>query len=515
MPEEAILQMRDVCKTFGSSAALDHVNFQLGAREVHGLLGGNGAGKTTLMNVLYGLYRMDQGEVFLHGQKIEIHSPKDALRHRIGMVHQHFLQIKNFTVIENIVLGTTVRNQMTMDLGQEEQRLKELCQRFSLDVDLHAAVETLPMGARQKVEILKALYRGVEILILDEPTTNLTPQEVDALFQSLRVMVNEGMSIVFITHKLREVLSICNRITVLRNGKNVLTLRREEASEEAFVRGMVGDEMNIEKSVIFSGGAVASAAPCDGRCTVQMQDASVVSADKITVLNKVNLDIRAGEILGVAGVAGNGQRWLAETLVGVTPLTSGRILIDGKDISGQTTMGVLQSGVAYVPEDRLKDGFLPKANVAQNLILGYHRLEPYSSNGFVDWKAIFKTTRDLIVKYNIKTSGPEDTGANLSGGNIQRVMIARAFSQQSKLIVLHNPTRGLDIPSMDFVYTNLLERKNNGVAILLLSENLDELLLLCDRLAVMYRGEVVGILPREQFDKYEIGRMMSGVRDRE
>jgi ABC-type uncharacterized transport system ATPase subunit len=517
MTEPAILQMSGVCKTFGTSAALDHVDFALGAREVHGLLGGNGAGKTTLMNILYGLYRMDTGNILFHGQAIEIRSPKDAIRHRIGMVHQHFLQIKTFTVIENIVLGTRLAHRFNMDLSQEEHKLSELCQRFGLEVDLHAHIEELPMGARQKVEILKALYRGVEVLILDEPTTSLTPQEVDALFQSLRVMVQEGLSIVFITHKLREVLSVCDRISVLRNGKNVLTLHREQASEEAneeseesFIRAMVGDEMNIEESVVFS--ERESKTIIGERCVAQVKKASLVGNDKFPLLKDIDLDIHEGEILGIAGVAGNGQTELAEILFGVQALSSGSLILDGQDISNALTEQRLEMGITYIPEDRLHDGFLPKANVAQNLILGYHRQEPYHHQGFMDWKTIFRMSRDLILNYNIKTSGPEETGANLSGGNIQRVLIARAFSRPVKLMIMHNPTRGLDIPSIDFVYTSLLERKQQGMATLILSENLDELLLLCDRIAVIYRGEIVGILERSRFEKYEIGRLMSGVR---
>jgi ABC-type uncharacterized transport system ATPase subunit len=513
MTDTPILEMKGVRKSFGGSAALDDARFALNAREIHGLLGGNGAGKTTLMNILYGLYRMDAGEILLRGQRVTILSPRDAIGYGIGMVHQHFLQVKSFTVIQNIVLGTEVKNRLSLELAEEEKKLAELCQRFGLDVDLHAVVEDLPMGARQKVEILKALYRGVEILILDEPTTNLTPQEVDSLFSSLRVMVNEGMSIVFITHKLQEVLSVCDRITVLRNGKDVLTLRREDASEEAFVRGMVGDELNIEESVIFSHREeAAETRPMTGRTVLNAGGIHLVNADKVALLKDIHLDIREKEILGIAGVAGNGQRELAEVLFGVQPVTQGRIEFNGMDVTGKSTREMLEMGVSYIPEDRMHDGFLPKANVAQNLILGFQRQEPYSSKGFMDWKTIYKMARDLIVQYNIKTSGPTETGANLSGGNIQRVLIARAFSRPCSLLIMHNPTRGLDIPSSDFVYSGLLQRKEQGMATLLISENLDELLLLCDRIAVICRGEMMGSLERGKFEKYEIGRMMSGVR---
>jgi ABC-type uncharacterized transport system ATPase subunit len=513
MDDTLILNMTGIHKSFDKMAALDNVNFQLKPREIHGLLGGNGAGKTTLMNVLFGLYRMDSGEIYLHGKKISIQSPNDALKNGIGMVHQHFLQIGTYTVLENIVLGTSVKNSLTMKLDEEAKKVTELAKRFGLDVDLNAMIEDLPMGTRQKVEILKALYRGVEILILDEPTTNLTPQEVDALFQSLRVMVNEGLSIVFITHKIREVLSVCDQITVLRNGKNVISLKRDAANEEAFVRGMVGDEMNIQKSVIFSKGDTGPASiPVGDKPVLVIEGVDVVSAEKITKIKDLTLTVHNSEILGIAGVAGNGQRELAESILGIQPIAKGSIKINGLDASSLKTRDLLKNGVAYIPEDRLHDGFLPKANVAQNLILGYHNQKPYANKGFLDWKTVFQTSEDLIKEYNIKTGSPRDAGGNLSGGNIQRVMIARAFSQPTKLLVAHNPTRGLDIPSMDFVYHKLLQGKKAGMATLLISEDLDELLLLCDRIAVIYRGEILGVLPRNQFEKYEIGRLMSGIK---
>ena len=511
--DSVILTMHGINKSFDGNRALDQVNFQLNANEIHGLLGGNGAGKTTLMNVLYGLYRMESGEVHLHGKPVQINSPKEAIRNRIGMVHQHFLQVNTFQVIENIVLGTNVKSPMGMKLAPEEKIIRELMDRFKINVDLHAPINTLPMGTRQKVEILKALYRGVEILILDEPTTNLTPQEVDDLFQSLRTMVTAGLSIVFITHKLREVLSVCDRISVLRNGKNVVTLRRGEASEDAFVQAMVGSEVDLQQSVIFTKGASGSEIRTVGEDVVlDLQKVSLTSKDGIQVLKDISFQAHCSEIFGIAGVAGNGQRDLAEVIMGIQKTTSGEISFLGASLTGHSTGELLGDGFTYIPEDRLEDGFLPKANVAQNIILGSHDREPYSRKGFINWKDIYTITRSLIKEYNIKTSGPEEIAGNLSGGNIQRVMIARAFSQPSKLMVAHNPTRGLDIPSMDFVYKKMFEAKSTDVAVVLISEDLDELLLMSDRLGVMYRGELVGILNRGQFEKYQIGRMMSGVR---
>jgi len=509
MEQENVLQMQQVNKSFDRVVALCDVDFELKPREILGLLGGNGAGKTTLMNILYGLYRADSGTILLKGQPVTIHSPRDAIRQGIGMVHQHFLQINNYTVLENIILGSKVSHPLSANYQVEEAAIKELCKRFGLEIDLSARVETLPMGTRQKVEILKALYRGVNILILDEPTTNLIPQEVDSLFETLKIMVREGLSIVFITHKLREVLSICDRITVLREGKNVVSLTRKEASDEALVRAMVGDKMDLEKSVMFTSHE-DSATVAGSQEVLSLEGVSLISQHKIQQLTDISFSIGSGEIFGVAGVAGNGQRELAEVVMGVQPVTSGKINFNGQEITTHSTKERIAEGFVYVPEDRLSDGFLNKASVAHNLILGYHNLEPYSKKGIINWKNVHENSRKMISEYNIKTTGPDEIGGNLSGGNIQRVMIARAFSQPSRLMVAHNPTRGLDIPSMDFVYQKLLGNSATGTATLLLSEDLDELLLICNRIAVMYRGKVVGILPREKFEKYEIGRLMSG-----
>lgn len=510
--DAVILSMKGITKSFDNNLALDKVNFQLNAREIHGLLGGNGAGKTTLMNVLYGLYKMESGEILLHDKPVVINSPKEAIKNRIGMVHQHFLQVNTFQVIENIILGTNVKGAVGMNLAPEAAVIKELMERFHINVDLHAPINTLPMGTRQKVEILKALYRGVEILILDEPTTNLTPQEVDDLFKSLRTMVTAGLSIVFITHKLREVLSVCDRISVLRNGRNVVTLRRGEASEDDFVRAMVGSDVDLQQSVIFTKGATGREVRTIGdEVILDLEKVGLTSKDGIQVLKDITFQAHCGEIFGIAGVAGNGQRDLAEVILGIQRITSGKILFKGQP-SIASTGELLEQGFTYIPEDRLEDGFLPKANVAQNIILGSHDREPYSRKGFINWTDIYQITRGLIKEYNIKTGGPEEIAGNLSGGNIQRVMIARAFSQPSVLMVAHNPTRGLDIPSMDFVYKKMFDAKSSKVAVVLISEDLDELLLMSDRLGVMYRGELVGILTRDKFEKYQIGRMMSGVR---
>jgi simple sugar transport system ATP-binding protein len=513
MNNTAILEMRGVRKTFGPVVALDDVDLKLNANEIHGLLGGNGAGKTTLMNVLYGLYKPDAGEIHLRGERVGIQSPRDAIKQGIGMVHQHFLQIDSYTVTENIVLGTPLKNRPTMKLDQEQEKIKELSGRFGLEVDPRALVEDLPMGIRQRVEILKALYRGVDVLILDEPTTNLVPQEVDSLFHSLQAMVKEGMSVVFITHKLREALSVCDQISVLREGKNVYTIPRAEASQEALVKGMVGMGLDVEQSLLFSStGLDEEALGVGERQVLQVQNLQVLEPSGNPLVESCSFSIREGEILGLAGVAGNGQQALAEAILGIRPVTGGAISLDGGDILGLSTERRLAAGITYIPEDRLQDGYLPTANVAQNLILGYQHQEPFSKGRFLDWKAIYGAARALILEYNIMTPDANEVAGNLSGGNIQRVMLARSFSRSAKLLVAHNPTRGLDIKSMEFVYSKLLECKRQGMATLLMSDDLDELLLLSDRIATIYRGRIVGTLDRSAFDRYEIGQMMMGVK---
>lgn len=515
MQKEIILDMQGIRKRFGSVVALDDVSLSLTRGEIHGLLGGNGAGKTTLMNVLYGLYRADGGHIAVAGTTLDIRSPKDAIEGGIGMVHQQFLQVNRFTVAENIVLGTSLQNQYGLNLKAEKEVIRELGNRFGLPVDPDAPIQTLPMGIRQRVEILKALYRGVKILILDEPTTNLTPQEVDALFASLRTMVQAGLTVVFITHKLREVLEVCDRITVLRHGRNVLTLNREEASEEAFIKGMVGDDLDVDQSLQFTDDNLTTqVAPSSPTPALQVTNLTVGNK-AVPELNSCSLAVFEGEILGIAGVAGNGQLELAESLLGLRPIVQGEVVLNGRNIQNLSTRDLLSEGVSYIPEDRWQDGFLAKANVAQNLILGLHRRAPYSNGRFLNWPQIFQRCQDLIQEFDIKTQGPTDTAGNLSGGNIQRVMLARAFSQPVRFLIAHNPTRGLDIPSMEFIYRQILQRQEAGMATLLISENMDELFLLSNRIVAICNGAVMGELQRDQFDRYKLGRMMSGVKQGE
>jgi simple sugar transport system ATP-binding protein len=511
MAERYLLVMRGIRKAFGPAVALDGVELRVRPGEIHGLLGGNGAGKTTLMNVLFGLYRADAGEILVRERPVHIRSPREAMSLGIGMVHQQFLQVPTFTVIENIVLGTALPNRPLMDLAGARENVRALTERFGLSLDLEALLAGLPMGVRQRVEIVKALYRGVELLILDEPTTMLTPQQVDALFSSLKVMVQSGLSVIFITHKLREVLAVSDRITVLRNGRSVATFAREEASEQGLVRAMVGQAVNVEQSLLFARGQhELTLAQTGERARLELEDLGVPDADGQPALEGWSLSVREGEVLGVAGVAGNGQHALAEALMAVRP-RQGRLRLDGADVSSLPTRELLARGLAYVPENRWEDGSLARASVAHNLILGSQRRPPFSQGRFLNWGSIRTQAQRLITDFNIQTRSPEALAGDLSGGNLQRVMLARALALEPRVLILHSPTQGLDIASIEFIYQQVVKRKRAGCSTLLISENLDELFLLCNRVVIIYRGRMAGTLERGQFDPYAAGRLMSGI----
>lgn len=512
----AVVRMTGMRKTFGDIVALDGVDFDLAPREVHGLLGGNGAGKTTLMNVLYGLYRADAGQIAVHGRPVRIASPRDALRLGVGMVHQHFLQVPPYTVVENVVLGSPLPRRPVLDLRLAQQSIGELSERFGLQVDLTARVEDLPIGARQRVEILKALYRDVGTLILDEPTSNLTPQEVDSLFGSLQMMVAEGMSIVFITHKIREALAVCDRMSVLRDGRNAARLSRTEAGEHTLADAMVGGEPRSVRSAVSvlqdtKDTAPRAAAPEPGSARIAVEDVSVTLDGGATAVRGCSLRAAASEILGVAGVAGNGQSELAEVLAGVRAPDRGLVRVDGDDLTGAGPARFLDAGVAYIPEDRSRDGVLPALSVAQNLILGHHRSPTYRRGPLLDAAVVTDEARRTMAEFDIRAPGPDAPAGALSGGNIQRLILARVFSRAPGVLVAHNPTRGLDITSTESLYRRILECRNQRTATVLISEDLDELMYLSDRIAVMFAGGIVDVLERDAFDRYAIGRLMSGV----
>ncbi|WP_235735218.1 ABC transporter ATP-binding protein [Nocardioides alcanivorans] len=503
------LHMHEVVKTFGPVRALDAVSLEVAAREVHGLLGGNGAGKTTLMNVLFGLYAADSGAVRIDGEEVSINSPKDAIALGVGMVHQTFLQVENYTVVENVVLGTRPEGSHGSGMAAARDRIVELSRRFGLEVDPDATIEQLPVGVRQRVEILKALYRGAKILILDEPTTNLTPQEVDALFASLRTMVDEGMSVILITHKIRETLAVCDRMTVMRDGARVQTLERSETDQEHLAAVMVGESHGSYDAV------QAIVEETHERRTfepgVVVTGAAVRNDHGVELIHDFDLTVGAGEVVGFAGVAGNGQVELAEALTGVRPPLRGQLKVGEKQLSGTPTATWLDSGVAYVPEDRHRDGILPKLGITENLILGSHRASRARKGGLIDWRGAKQRAEQAIATFSIRANSAATRAGDLSGGNIQRVILARAFAHRPGFLVLHNPTRGLDIGSTRFVYEQIRAATDEGCAVLLVSEDLDEVLAISDRVVALYQGAQVGEWASGEVDPYEVGRRMTGL----
>lgn len=501
--------MIDIRKRFGEVQALDGVSLKIGAGEVVGLVGENGAGKTTLMNILYGLYRADSGKIIINGKEVKIQSPKDAISRKIFMVHQHFKLVRNFTALENIILGTTTgKNDFTkMDIRKYRERVEELMKEHKLEVPLEEKVKYLPAGIQQRVEILKALYRMAELLILDEPTTNLTPQETDELLRSVLAMKKRGISVVLITHKIREILETVDRVVVLRKGKKIGEMKKEEMDAEKIVEMMVGRKVDLESEI---GGMTSIPAAGERTEVLRIEDlwARVGEVD----LKGISLATYSGEILGIAGVSGNGQKELCETIMGVHKQQKGKIFFKGKEISKLTIKDRIEAGFRFIPEDRLIDGSLPTMSISENLILGFQRFKEFQRRGFLLYNKMNENARKAISEYEIKAPSEQIRVGSLSGGNIQKVVVARALMLNPELIIAYNPTRGLDIGATERILKKLIELRNRGNSIIFVSEDLDELMLVSDRIAVMYKGEIAGILRREEFNKQRIGLLMAGVK---
>ncbi|HEX3056191.1 MAG TPA: ABC transporter ATP-binding protein [Gaiellaceae bacterium] len=505
-PPPAAVVMRGIVKRFPGVLANDRVDFEAAAGEVHALLGENGAGKSTLSNILTGLYRPDAGEIFLDGEPVQFHSPRDALDARIFMVHQHFRLVEPFTVAENVVLGDHRGEGRTFRLRHRaiEERVAELSKRYGLAVDPRARVWQLSLGEQQRVEILKALYREARILILDEPTAVLTPQEADALFETLREMASEGRTVVFISHKLHEVKAVADRVTVLRGGRSIATVPAAEATLRSLASLMVGRELDT---------AAAPRSRTAGDPVLELEDVWADSDRGGSAVRGASLVVRGGEIVAVAGVAGNGQRELAETVAGMRPATRGAIRIAGKAIRGGDPRAAIAAGVAYVPEDRLGTGVAPSLSIAANLALKGYR-EPHASRGpLLRLRRMRERALELIAHYRIAAPGPSAPARLLSGGNLQKVVLAREFSGRPRLLIAAAPTRGLDVGAIETVHAYLREAAADGVGVLLISEDLDEILTLADRIAVMYEGAVVGETARAEADVEEIGLLMAGGQD--
>jgi len=505
-PPPPAVAMRGIVKRFPGVVANDGVDFEAAAGEVHALLGENSAGKSTLSNILTGLYRPDEGEIFLDGERVQFHAPRDALDAGIFMVHQHFRLVEPFTVAENVVLGDHRGEGRTFRLRQRviERRVAELSTRYGLAVDPRARIWQLSLGEQQRVEILKALYRDARILILDEPTAVLTPQESEVLFATLREMAAEGRTVVFISHKLHEVKAVSDRVTVLRGGHSIATVSTADATPRSLAALMVGRELD--------GGQVARA-----RTTGEpVLELSAIWADGDrggAAVKSASLVVHAGEIVAVAGVAGNGQRELAEAVAGMRPVTQGTIRIRGRSLRGGDPREAIAAGVAYVPEDRLGTGLAPSLSIASNLVLKDYR-EPHASRGpLLRLGRIRERAVELIQRYSIAAPGPAAPARLLSGGNLQKVVLAREFSGKPRLVVAGSPTRGLDVGAIETVHAYLRDAAADGVGVLLISEDLDEILLLADRIVVMYEGAVVGETLRDEADVEEIGLLMAGGQD--
>jgi ABC-type uncharacterized transport system ATPase subunit len=506
MDEPPVLELHGITKRFPGVLANDHIDFDLRRGEVHALLGENGAGKSTLMSILYGLYSADEGEILMNGEPVEISSPKAAIERGIGMVHQHFMLIPVMTVTENIVLANEpVHRGVLIDEPEAEERVRNVADRFNFAIDPHAKIQNITVGQQQRVEILKALYRNADILILDEPTAVLTPQEASELFQILHSLTEEGISVIFITHKLNEVLEIADRITVLRRGKQVETIPRAGATEAGLARSMVGREvlLRVEKK---------PATP--GEPLLQVEDLLVRDDRGLDAVRGITFDVRAGEIVGIAGVDGNGQSELIDALTGLRHPTSGSIRVAGEDVTGETARGVLDAGVGHIPEDRHRRGLVLEFNLAENLVLHDYGKEPFSRFGWLNPRRLFGWARRLLQEFDVRGGGPETRGASLSGGNQQKVVLAREINRDPRLLIAGQPTRGLDVGAIEFVHQRLVEQRDEGKAVLLVSLELEEILSLSDRILVLYEGRIVGEFPPSVSEE-DLGIAMTGGRRQE
>lgn len=492
--------MLDITKHFPGIIANNRVHFDLRAGEVHALLGENGAGKSTLMSILTGLYRPDEGEIRLRGRRVAFRSPRDAIAAGIGMVHQHFKLVSSFTVTENILLG---QNEPGLWLhGEEtERRVKDISARYGLQVDPSARIWQLSVGEQQRVEIVKMLYLGADVLILDEPTAVLTPQEADELFRALKEMAARGHGVVIITHKLREAMAVADRVTVLRGGVNVGTLSAAEADEGTLARMMVGREVM---------GRVEKAPYNPGPPVLEVRNLHVIGDRGLPAVRGVDLEVRVGEILGIAGVAGNGQRELAEALAGLRRPTDGRIVIDGHDCTGRSPRAAMAAGLSLIPEDRLGMGLVPNLDLPDNVILKDYRRPPIARGWFVDRRAAVERTRRIVKEFDVRAADIGIPVKLLSGGNAQKLLLGRELSNRPRVLVAMFPVRGLDVGAIEAVHTILCRERDGGTGVLLISEDLDELLKLADRIAVLYEGRVMGIVDAATADVQTIGLMMAG-----
>src|SRR5438270_9337062 len=501
MDDTPVLELHGVTKQFPGVLANDHIDLDLRRGEVHALLGENGAGKSTLMNIVYGLYAPDEGEIRIKGQPVALTSPHDAIERGIGMVHQHFMLIPVMTVAENIVLANEpTRAHILLDQGSAEERVRQIAGTFRFAVDPHARIQDITVGQQQRVGIMKALYRNADIVILDEPTAVLTPQEARELFQIIRTLTQEGISIIFISHKLNEVLEIADRITVLRRGKVIETIPREGATEKGLARSMVGREvlLRVEKS-----------RPTTGETLLEVDDLSVTDDRALEAVRNVSFDVRAGEIVGIAGVDGNGQTELIDALTGLRKPTSGSVRIGGRDLMSATAHEHLEAGLGHIPEDRQRRGLVLDFSLAENLLLHDYDKAPFSQFGWLSPGRVLERARSLLGEFDVRGGGPRTLASAQSGRNPQQVVVAREVSRDPRVLIAAQPTRGLDVGAIEFVHKRLVAERDEGRAILLVSLELEEIVSLSDRILVIYEGRIVGEYGPDVSEE-ELGIAMTG-----
>ena len=502
-----VLELRGITKSFPGVLANDAIDLSLEKGKILALLGENGAGKTTLMNILDGLYKPDKGQIFINGEEVTIHGPNDAIARGIGMVHQHFMLIPVMTATENVMLGVEpVKNGIFLDKAKVAKRIQEISEQYNLEVDPNAKIGDLPVGTQQRVEIIKVLYRQADILILDEPTAVLTPQEVEGLFKIIHSLVADGKSIIFITHKLKEVLAIADDISVLRSGRVVGGVSAKEASQEKLAAMMVGREVNL---VVKKKPAVPK------EVVLSVKDLQVQDERKNITVNGASFDVHAGEVLGIAGVQGNGQTELVYALTGLAPVVGGTINLAGKPVRRSSPRNVLERGVAHIPEDRQKHGLILTFPVHDNMVLCTYYQPPFAKGVNLQQKVIVQTAENLVKQFDVRTPNVFVPVSTLSGGNQQKVIVAREFSRPIKLLIASQPTRGLDVGSIEYIHSRIIEKRDEGTAVLLVSPELDEIIALSDRIAVMYKGKIVDILPAARVNKAYLGLLMAGVKPAE
>jgi len=499
--DQIAVEMKGITQKFGTLVANDNIDLTVHKGEVHALLGENGAGKTTLVNSLYGLYHPTAGEIFISGKKVTMDSPNVAIHHGIGMVHQHFMLVKPFSVVENIILGRETHKYGVLNMEAATKEIMDLSEKYGLTIDPNAAIQDITVGMQQRVEILKTLYRGADILILDEPTAVLTPQEILDLIKIINNLTKQGKTVIIITHKLKEIKEVADFCTIIRRGKKIKTVKVDDVSESDLASMMVGREVSfkVEKEEAFPAETV-----------MEIKNLHVLDNRKIPAVKGLNLTVRKGEILGIAGVDGNGQNELVEALTGLRKAESGEVLVNGQNIVGLSPRGILDRKISTIPQDRQKWGLVLDYSIAENIILENYKKEPFSSKGWLNFKAINEYAKKLVKDFDVRPNDETYISGDLSGGNQQKVIIAREISNDPDLLIAVQPTRGLDVGAIEYVHKALVSQRDKGKAVLLISLELDEVINVSDRIAVIYEGEIVGEMESEGADENTIGLMMAG-----